>query len=265
MGSFLQSRFYQDYLSVFSTIVKTIARNSKKSKFEPEVAVLGRLVAAGSICIDIGGAYGRYALPLSNIVGSAGRVYCFEPGRYSHRVLTSIKRIYNLKNVVIIKAALSDSEKTIKLFSPVKTSGKIGPSLAHIGEGEEPETLSEDVPMTTLDRFCAKEQIAKVDFIKCDIEGAELLAYRGAQRTIERDRPIILSEVDDGNLKRYGHSAKALEDFFTSRDYRLAVYDEGKLRSIEYIGQNRNYLFIPASRWDYVMKQEKDRLSTNVT
>jgi len=43
--------------------------------------------------------------------------------------------------------------------------------------------------MTTVDRFVEERGLAQVDFIKCDIEGAEELAIRGAEKTIERFRP----------------------------------------------------------------------------
>lgn len=255
MGNFLHSRFYQDYLSVFSTTVKTIIRNFKKTKFEPEVSILDKLIDPGSICFDIGGAYGRFALPLSRIVGKNGKVYSFEPGRYSHKVLSAIKNFYGLNNVVITKKALSDREKEIRLFSPIKGSGKIGPSLSFIDEGDHQDALSEVVSMATIDNFCLSARVPRVDFIKCDIEGAELLAYKGGRQVIERDHPHVLSEVDEGNLNRYGQSPKELEEFFTAKGYKIAVFQEGVLKPLEHLKENRNYLFIHGSQWDKIIKR----------
>ncbi|HLF17949.1 MAG TPA: FkbM family methyltransferase [Candidatus Omnitrophota bacterium] len=255
MGNFLHSRLYQDYLSVFSTTVKTILRNSKNVKFEPEVMILDKIVDPGSICLDIGAAYGRYALPLSRIVGRAGRVYSFEPGRYSYRVLTAIKKFYGLNNVIVTKKALSDKEKQIKLFSPIKRSGKVGPSLAYIDEKENSDALCEVVSMTTIDVFCSQENIKRVDFIKCDIEGAELLAYQGGVGVIERDKPVVMSEVDEKSLNRYGQSVKDLEDFFFSKGYKLAVFEDGNLKGIGHFQGSRNYFFIHGSRWEKIIKK----------
>ena len=89
--------------------------------------------------------------------------------------------------------------------------------------------------------------IPRIDFIKCDTEGSELFIYRGATKTIERFRPIILSEVDDSNLARYGQSVKDMENFFKSKDYSFAAFRNGELASIEHLNESGNYFFIPNS------------------
>ena len=243
MGNFFKSRIYIEYLSLFSTIFKTISRNLSNAKFEPEVAILRKFLSPGNICIDIGGAYGRYAYPMSKIVSSEGKIYSFEPGSYSFRVISCVKRFHNLKNVVIIKKALSDKEGEIRLFSPLKKSGKVGPSLAFIDGKDHADAVSETVAMTTLDEFIRQSDISRVDFIKCDTEGSELFIYRGAAKTIERFHPVILSEVDDGNLKRYGLSAKEMEEFFKSRNYSFAAFRNGALKPVDHLNESGNYFF----------------------
>ena len=245
---FFRSRFYCQYLSLFSTTFKTVFRNFTNSKFEPEVAVLDKLIEKGSVCIDIGGAYGRYALPLSRIVGKTGKVYSFEPGQYSYKVFICVKHIHRLRNVVLIKKALSSKEGEIKLLSPVKKSGKVGPSLAYINEHDHLDTVSEMVPMTTLDMFCLENNINNIHFIKCDTEGSELHIYRGAHRMIDRCLPTVLSEVDDNNLRRYGDSVKDMEDFFLNKGYKIIVFCKDVLRPIDHIKENGNYFFVHESK-----------------
>lgn len=48
--------------------------------------------------------------------------------------------------------------------------------------------------LRTLDDYTAETKI-RVDFIKCDVEGAELLVFKGAIDTIARDKPVIFSEI----------------------------------------------------------------------
>jgi len=248
VGSFFTSTFYHEYLSLFSTIFQTIRRNRLRSKLEPEVALLDKFVSPGDVCIDVGGAYGRYTLPLARRVGETGKVFTFEPGRYSFKVLSFIKRFYCLDNVSLIKKALSDQEGQIRLFSPVKKSGKLGSSLAYISKQAQENTISELVPMTTLDSFCLENEVKQVNFIKCDTEGSELLVYKGAQRLIQEQNPVILSEVDKGYLSRFNHTISDLEDFFLKNKYRFIVYRNGAFKELNHIRENGNYFFVHQSK-----------------
>lgn len=248
MGSFFQSQLYHERLSVFSTIVKTIIRNIRNKKFEPEVSILGKFVKSGDICFDIGGAYGRYALPLSRIAGLKGSVYSFEPGRYSYTVFSWIKKFHRLNNVILTKKALSSNEGRIKLFSPQKRTGKVGASLSYIDEGDHKGAMSEVVEMTTLDRFTVENGIKRADFIKCDTEGSEFLVYKGAEKLINQYLPTVLSEVDQDNLNRYGHKVRDLEGFFKEKGYRILAFRQNQFKEIRQIEESGNFFFVHESK-----------------
>jgi len=237
--------FYHEYLSLFSTIIKTISRNLKKEKFEPEVEALGKIIKPGQVCIDIGGAYGRYALPLSLATGAVGKVFSFEPGRYSYRVLRAVKWFHRLKNVSIYKLAISYKNGSINLCLPVKKTGKIGASLAFVSSAPSDNAVCESVQMTSVDEFCRVNKIDAVNFIKCDIEGAELPAFRGAAAIIKKCRPAILSEVDAGNMLRYGFKPVDLEEFFSGIGYKAFAYKGGALAPVVKITEDGNYFFLP--------------------
>ena len=240
-------RFYHQSLSLFSTVVKTIARNFKNRKFEPEVEALKKIVRPGSICLDVGGAYGRYALPLCRLAGQEGKVFSFEPGRYSRRVLRIIKFVHRLNNLSIQELALSDKNGAIMLCLPVKKTGKIGASLAFVSQTNQEGAVCERVRMTTVDDFCRENAVGKVGFIKCDTEGHELAGFRGAKDTIKRWHPAILCEVDRGNMSRYGYSPDDLEKFFLAFGYKIFTYDgKGAFLPQDKIRQNANYFFFPA-------------------
>lgn len=240
----LINNFYNDYLSLFSTTIKTIVRNLKGKKFEPEVEALVKILSPGDVCLDIGGGYGRYALPLSKLVGLKGRVFSFEPGRYSYRVLRVIKWFHRLKNVSIYKVALSDKEGFINLCLPVKKTGKIGPSLAFISEEEKNNSICELVNTITVDDFCKENIIKRVNFIKCDTEGSEFLIFRGAKEILNQFHPAILCEIDSGNMSRYGYKPKDLEDFLRAFGYKIFSYKEGKFVINNKITENGNYFFM---------------------
>jgi FkbM family methyltransferase len=228
-----------------TTIIKTVRRNCNDRKFEPEVEALAALIRHGSFCFDVGGAYGRYAFPLSRMVGPEGRVYSFEPGSYSHKVFSFVKFFFGLKNVELIKKAVSNRQGRIELCLPPKRSGKLGTSLAHIHTGTKEDSFCETVDMLTLDDFVRSVNLPRLDLIKCDTEGSELLVFQGAQAAIDRFRPIVLMEIDASNLVRWGQKPSDVLDFFRQWDYRLMVWENGSFNPVATAEASGNYFFIP--------------------
>jgi len=237
--------FYQNFFSLPSTVIKTVRRNCKGQKFEPEVKALLNLIYPGFYCIDVGGAYGRYAFPLSKMVGPRGKIYSFEPGSYSYKVFSFVKVFFGLKNVTLIKKAVSDRAGSIELCIPPKKSGKLGASLAHIHSGKKEDSFCETVEMLTLDEFTGRETLPRLDLIKCDTEGSELMVFQGARRLIERFKPIVLAEIDASNLARYQQKPSDILNFFRQWNYKLMIWDKGAFIPVKDAEEPRNYFFIP--------------------
>lgn len=76
------------------------------------------------------------------------------------------------------------------------------------------------------------------DLLKVDLEGAELRALEGARQTLERWRPVIVVEVIERQLRRYGDTPDALHRFLTGLGYELV--DERKPNRIYTHPENRN-------------------------
>jgi len=194
---------YYEYLSPLLTAAKTIRRNLKGTKFETDVEAFKKIVKPGWTCLDVGAAYGRYALPMSLAVGNTGKVFCFEPGSYSLKVLKIIKLFHRLNNVSVYRLAISDRKGSTSLHLPIKQNGKIGTSMAYISDIRQNNVISEAVSMTSIDDFYMENRIKQVDFIKCDTEGSEVLVLKGAINIIKRFRPLILCEVDLEAINRH--------------------------------------------------------------
>jgi len=249
MGKFYHNLLYQNLFSLPSTIIKTVRRNCQGHKFEPEVEALSKLIHQGHYCFDVGGAYGRYAFPLSGMVGRDGRIYSFEPGSYSYKVFSFVKFYFGLKNVALIKKAVSDKAGSIELCLPPKKSGKLGASLAHIHLGKKEDSFCETVDMMTLDDFAGLEALPRLDLIKCDTEGSELLVFQGARATIERFKPVVLTEIDANNLARYHQKPSDVVNFFRQWKYRLMIWQAGAFVPAADAEKSGNYFFIP----DHIM------------
>jgi FkbM family methyltransferase len=155
------------------------------------------LVRRGDFVVDVGANTGYYSLLFSNLVGARGRVDVFEPAPPTFAQLEAqIRRSSRFGNLVLNHCALADEERTADLYLPGNDHGQAALTRHSFG------SWTADVPVqtyscrvTTLDDYIESQKIGSLDFVKCDVEGAELLVLRGARETIRRFMPLIFLEV----------------------------------------------------------------------
>jgi FkbM family methyltransferase len=157
-----------------------------------EVEIMRRFVRAGDVAFDIGANFGLHAIVLSRLVGSTGRVCAFEPNDELVSVLKHT--IGQLGNATLHAVALSNKEAESVLFVPADDSTA---SLADWTV--ESPIFSQDGPSHTvtctehrMDDLIEAGILPPPDFIKCDVEGAELLVFQGGEKTLSCfDAPVI--------------------------------------------------------------------------
>lgn len=103
----------------------------------------------------------------------------------------------------------------------------------------------------TLDSLCRQNALARLDFVKIDVEGAELQVLEGGDEVIHQWRPSILVEIEARHTARYGNVADDVVDWLTRRGYAMYVWDGEWRRAVSVCAQRRNYLFraLSAPRW----------------
>lgn len=136
-------------------------------------------VRKNSVFWDVGANVGFYSLLASKLVGS-GKVFAFEPVPRNLLYLRKHLVLNHAKNVEVLATAVSD---------------RIGVSSFEIEETGFMGRLSGEgnitVPTTTLDSLVEEGKVLPPNYVKMDIEGAELLALRGASDTFQRFRPVL--------------------------------------------------------------------------
>ena len=70
-----------------------------------------------------------------------------------------------------------------------------------------------------LDEFTPISSLTKIDFIKIDVEGAELPSLLGAEHILRKHKPLLFVEVCKAWMKSFGYNAKELEAFLRSISY----------------------------------------------
>ncbi|MCE2510507.1 MAG: FkbM family methyltransferase [Alphaproteobacteria bacterium] len=183
----------------------------------PVIECLGTVIPEGAVIFDVGAHLGGYAKEFARLYHGNVFVHCFEPSPYNLSILQDVTRRFG--NVCVSQLALSDQAGTIDLYLPVKASGRLAIGLGHFGMEEERDYVMERVQTMTLDSYAADAGVDRLDFIKCDVEGAEFLVLKGGAETIRRFRPTIYVEVFENYIARMGHSAKDIFDFLSPFGY----------------------------------------------
>ncbi len=196
--------------------------------YEPQVMhLLGRAVRRADTCLDIGANIGILTLALARLAPD-GRVFAFEPGDTSYAYLTRNVADNDAANTVTEQLGAYDVTGTLTL----QTSAS-HPGGAYIADTDAHESASERVPVTRLDDWVDRRGLDRVDVIKMDIEGAELRALAGAQKTLGRFHPFLVVECNPVALKRFQNAdANALVDALRSMYGKVFFIDGFDVREL---------------------------------
>jgi FkbM family methyltransferase len=169
---------------------------------ETDALLIKRLLSNGDYVVDIGASIGVYTKLFSRLVGPRGRVWSFEPISETFDYLSNNVRRLGLKNVEVVRSAVSDKDGTERMAIPTYRWGADCLYDARIASAPvydrhstlQPSWRSEEVPSITLDSFF-RGQETPISFIKCDANFHELACLRGALRTLRKAKPAMLIEV----------------------------------------------------------------------
>jgi FkbM family methyltransferase len=168
-----------------------------RGKYETsELDFVRRTIGPGQTVLDIGANIGLFTVTMASLIGPTGKVYAFEPLDDLAALLARSVAENNFGDRVLLeRAAVSDKPGSGHIISALKTTNAGG---AYLNEGQVPlGHEASEVKLITLDTYPVRRP---VHFIKIDVEGAELLAFRGAKELLQKDRPVILSELHPAQL-----------------------------------------------------------------
>jgi FkbM family methyltransferase len=203
------------------------------------------LVPTGGVVLDIGANIGRFTAFVAPIVGKTGTVYSFEPVAMSSRILSTYVKLHRLKQVTVVKAAVSDRSGAALITVPLRSGWKPQLSIAHLGGGTGPNQTTEEIRLLDLDSFCSSENIRHIDFIKCDTEGHEFAVFNGGMSTLKRDTPSILCEIEKPYCERLHIAPDAVFSLLRSIGYRAYFpLDDETMKPVDGYTDRGDYFFI---------------------
>ncbi len=189
-------------------------RDYFNGEVEPEVqTVLQTYLHAGMTFYDVGANIGFFSLLAARLVGVGGRVVAFE----ADPEMAARLREHAVRSV---EAPISVEEKAVWFTAgPVffaRADTKLSPDrgVGHVVVGGATETSQGTIRVETvvLDEYAAR--VCQPDFIKCDVEGAEVEVFRGARQLLVEKKPVILCEMHGEENRR------VLLEEFTRLGYR---------------------------------------------
>ncbi|MDR1342306.1 MAG: FkbM family methyltransferase [Prevotellaceae bacterium] len=172
-----------------------------------------QLIKDGDTVFDIGGNIGWYALHVAQKYPSS-TVCSFEPLPPTFEQLRSNIRINGAQNITANNIGFSDSAGEVEFFIDPAISGNA--SMVNVAEKEHVQVFR--CRVETLDSYVSSTS-AKVDFIKCDVEGAELFVFRGGINTLKNQQPIVFTEMLRKWSAKFSYHPNDIIEFFKPLGY----------------------------------------------
>lgn len=140
----------------------------------------------GEFVVDAGAHIGTFTVKAAKAVGEAGMVVAIEPEVNNLKLLQRNIEVNKLRNVVIVSKGIWGAKEKLKLNLSRQTMGQHSLYRNHFYETDNANEF-EEVEVDTLDNILGELGVKEVDFIKMDIEGAEIEAIKGMDETLRNN------------------------------------------------------------------------------
>lgn len=209
------SRYYVDE---FDSLNLTIL-----GRYEPiESALLERVVKPGCVAVDLGANIGFHAVRMARCAGPAGRVYAFEPDPVNFALLKRNLEANGFAHATPEQKAISDKKGVLTLY---RCASDPMDHRTHPGDGQR---AGIDVEAISLDDYF-RDSGTHVDFIKMDVQGAEIKALNGMREVIARSPGLeMLVEFWPYGLRQCDESPEHYLAMLQELGFHLFGYDEAR-------------------------------------
>jgi FkbM family methyltransferase len=255
----IQIRGYRLYVDLRDTTSQVLFAGSpwQAAPFESEEQVImSRFVDPGSRVFDVGANIGLHTVLLAFLVGPTGVVFAFEP---NPKLLPCLQQtVAGMPNVCLLPFALSDAIGSTDFYVPGDH-----PSLGSLADWTRRRISETAIRLVceqrTIDDLVRQQLVPVPDFIKCDVEGAELKVFRGARETLDRtEAPSILFESNVYTSAGFGINKIAARNFLASLPHPryefFAINQAGELTDSMPEADHANLLAVPRSKLHKVGK-----------
>jgi FkbM family methyltransferase len=168
----------------------------------------------GDIMIDAGSGVGAELPEFSRLVGESGHVYAIEADPELYKKNLKVVKLMKLKNVTCINAALMEKSGTVKI-------GVVSPDGIDSSIFITNSSNTIDVESISIDDLVDKYKINNIDYIKINIEGAEINAVQGV-KDISIIKNWCISTHDFCGIK----TKNLIVNFFNNKGIVIKLHEE---------------------------------------
>ena len=203
--------------------------------------IIEKIGGSGCVFFDIGANAGFYSLSLNAFFPGIKGI-AFEPIPTTYATLLKNLDINKVSNVRALNLGLADKEGELLFYTYPSQSG----SSSMTRNVNSNDTIEIRCKVAVLDDFCEQEK-SSVDFIKCDVEGAELFVFKGAAKLISRDKPVVFTEMLRKWCAKYGYQPNDIIAFFDRLGYSCLSILDKEIKECDEVTESTiatNYLFM---------------------
>ena len=184
-------------------LLKYRSQRIKKGANKVQLDHLKQFLRDDCVFFDIGANKGLFTYWAGKYVKKNADLHIFEPQPELEWIYLKFQKVFQRHQLFYNNFGLSDIEGKALINREC-----IGDGSASLKTFDTEVDNVESVRLQTLDDYCEKNEIDKIDFIKIDVEGHEYKTLAGGMKTIEKLMPTMLIEMSPGTL-----STKTLEEF----------------------------------------------------
>jgi len=191
--------------------------------------------------LDVGGNVGWYSIHLAKEFPEIN-IHTFEPIPKTFSYLKNNIEMNQVKNVHLNNFGFAEKEKDMTFYYCKEGSGNA--SLSNLSGSEEAEKINTRV--YRVDDYVKKNKL-QVNFIKCDVEGAELFVFKGAALTLKKQKPVVLTEMLRKWAMRFGYHPNDIIQYFSKLGYNCFTINGKLLKPFSKVDEytmETNFVFI---------------------
>lgn len=162
--------------------------------YEPDTIEFMRSNVKDGDIIHSGACFGDFFPGLSTAMQPNAKIWSFEPSSEGRRCAEITMLLNNITNINLSPKGLGEKTSTERLNTVDKSGKSMGGASTIVAKSDKGEF--EDIEIVAIDDVIPEDR--NITILQLDIEGFEEQALKGAVKTIQRCKPILILEDNNG-------------------------------------------------------------------
>ncbi|EDM25190.1 Methyltransferase FkbM [Lentisphaera araneosa HTCC2155] len=218
------------------------------------------LIQDNSVFFDIGANIGWYSIAAAKVKKNI-TIHTFEPIKQTYDCLLENIKINQCEQIETYNLGLSNIEDELTFYFYDEGSGNASSALLD----ETRENQKHTCKVKPLDSFFPKLNLKNLDFIKCDVEGAELLVFKGGVQTIEQYKPIVFTEILRKWTAKFNYDPNEIITFFKDLGYGCYYAQDNNLKEFMEMDEDTvetNFFFLHKTKHAQLIQERVSKTLT---